>query len=176
METKNCMDCGEPKPLQNFESIGWRKGVHRRRAACRSCMKERRAKEVKCSQCGRPNDSDGKTCSHCRTRHKERALADRQAVFQHYGHQCSYCGLADEMFLTVDHVHNDGATHRREIGRQSGSRLCRWLKARRFPPGFQTLCFNCNCAKAIYGEEVVKEKWKLLRLPKSSSNGDSSPT
>jgi len=46
------------------------------------------------------------------------------------------------MFLTLDHINNDGTRHRREFG--TNQRVLRSLKARGYPSGFQVLCSNCN--------------------------------
>ena len=72
----------------------------------------------------------------------------REAVFAHYGKQCACCGETHWEFLTIDHVHGDGAAHRRQIGR---ARLYRWLRKNRFPEGFRTLCMNCNFAVGRVG-------------------------
>jgi hypothetical protein len=53
-------------------------------------------------------------------------------------------------FLQIDHVNNDGAEHRKQLGR-GGSRLYQWLRKHNFPTGFQVLCANCNRGKALLG-------------------------
>src|SRR6266487_243530 len=40
----------------------------------------------------------------------------REEVLQAYGHACVCCGETRGEFLAIDHVNNDGAVHRREIG------------------------------------------------------------
>jgi hypothetical protein len=67
----------------------------------------------------------------------------RVTVLDHYGGACACCGEATPEFLTVDHVNNDGAQHRRE----GATNIYRWLVRNDFPPGFQLLCWNCNAAK-----------------------------
>lgn len=69
----------------------------------------------------------------------------KEKVFDHYGWVCACCEEAEPLFLTIDHVNNDGAEHREKIG-GSGS-LYLWLIRNNFPEGFQTLCRNCNWAK-----------------------------
>jgi hypothetical protein len=64
---------------------------------------------------------------------------------------CQCCGEAHLEFLSLDHVNNDGNTHRREIG-AGGTALYRWAKKNSYPPSLQVLCSNCNWAKARYGE------------------------
>lgn len=81
-----------------------------------------------------------------RGRDKQRRL--RLEVLAAYGGSCACCGEATYEWLTIDHVAGNGADHRREIGR---SAIYRWLKKQGYPPGFQVLCWNCNCARGFYG-------------------------
>lgn len=69
---------------------------------------------------------------------------DKELVFNHYGNACACCGESEFAFLTIDHINDDGATHRKTFG---GS-IYRWLKLNNYPSNFQTLCFNCNFAKS----------------------------
>ena len=64
--------------------------------------------------------------------------------------KCKCCGETAYAFLTIDHINNDGAKHRKEIKRGGGVAFYYWLKLNNFPSGFQVLCFNCNHAKALY--------------------------
>ena len=73
----------------------------------------------------------------------------KKELMKHYGNKCACCGEIDPMFLAVDHIDNNGAQHRKEIG---GVRIYKWLIENNFPPGFQILCHNCNLAKEFYGE------------------------
>ena len=71
----------------------------------------------------------------------------RLRVLGYYGGgklACAQCGFDDERALSIDHINNNGAEHRREIGRVS---IYRWLKARNYPDGYQTLCMNCQFIK-----------------------------
>jgi len=73
----------------------------------------------------------------------------RAEVLAAYGGQCACCGENHVEFLNVDHVDGTGAAHRRTV---PGNRILQWLKLRGFPKdGFQLLCWNCNCAKGVYG-------------------------
>lgn len=96
----------------------------------------------------------------------------RLEVLSHYSGKenpdCACCQESDVRFLQIDHVNNDGAQHRREIGmpqsdsnqmkkegRKSsigGNGFVYWLKKNNFPEGFQVLCANCNYGKKNYGE------------------------
>lgn len=84
-------------------------------------------------------------------KHADKRKIARQKLFSevvmHYGGKCSCCGESNMKFLTIDHINNDGAEHKRKIGRG----VHRWLKKNNYPEGFQTLCWNCNCGRARNG-------------------------
>ena len=71
----------------------------------------------------------------------------RDAVFAHYGLRCECCGESEPAFLSIDHVNGGGRRHVLSIG----NTLYFWLVKNHFPPGFRTLCMNCNFAKRITG-------------------------
>ena len=78
-----------------------------------------------------------------RKRRLERAKAEGIA---HYGGKCTCCAESQKEFLTLEHV--KGRDER-------AKRLPRmeWLRAQRegFPDTYTVLCYNCNCAKGVYG-------------------------
>ena len=79
-----------------------------------------------------------------------------EVIMAYGGYKCSCCGETEPRFLSVDHVFNDGAKHRRELGykgngKGGSSRTLKWLKDHGFPSGFQVLCMNCNFGKARNG-------------------------
>jgi len=76
----------------------------------------------------------------------------KRQVIEAYGARCACCGLDDYPFLSIDHINNDGASHRRKLGLHAG-KIYPWLKKHGYPDGFQVLCFNCNLAKAHHGGE-----------------------
>lgn len=67
------------------------------------------------------------------------------------GFICACCGETHELFLSLDHVNNDGAQARQSLHPISGGALYAWLKHNNYPEGFQVLCMNCNCGKARNG-------------------------
>ena len=77
----------------------------------------------------------------------QRAIRARKwaKVYEVYGSSCRCCGETEPLFLTVDHINNDGAAHRRQMGHKN---MLLWLARNNYPPGFQTLCMNCNLGKA----------------------------
>lgn len=73
----------------------------------------------------------------------------RDDVFNAYGgYQCACCGESERMFLSIDHIYNDGKDMRRNgTHGRGGTTFYRWIRMHRFPPGFQVLCMNCNTGK-----------------------------
>lgn len=111
-----------------------------------------------------PAKSGIKSCQECcdkrkltRKTYKIRAFALRQdrksRVVEYYGGKCLCCGEAELPFLTIDHINEDGAEHRRQIfpnrtyKLSGGDHFYRWLEKNNYPAGFQTLCYNCNIGK-----------------------------
>lgn len=80
---------------------------------------------------------------------RELRKKQREKIIQYYGAKCKCCGEEKIEFLTIDHINNDGAKHRKEIG--GSSKILNWIIKNNFPKDFQILCFNCNLAKSIYG-------------------------
>lgn len=79
-----------------------------------------------------------------------RRLKLKDQVFDHYGRVCACCGETEESFLTIDHVNNDGAAHRKALGNRQGAgpRLYLDIIRRGFPADFEVACYNCNCGRA----------------------------
>lgn len=76
----------------------------------------------------------------------------RAQVLEAYGGRCMCCGEDTPEFLGIDHVNNDGESHRREL-KGYGRSIYQWLKREGYPQDgrFQLLCHNCNMAKGCYG-------------------------
>jgi hypothetical protein len=101
-------------------------------------------------------------CAPCASKQRrKRDAGTRQSVLVAYGGACVCCGCDIPEFLTIDHINGDGAKHREE---GPGNRIYRWLKKNGFPKNnFQLLCFNCNCAKGIYGTCPHQKKGRKSR-------------
>lgn len=157
-----CINCGKSPP-----PVG--------RRLCEACLaysadtRQARDDAGRCRKCGKPPLPNKRQCAACLDRallYRERL---RDEVFEAYGgYTCVCCGCTTKEFLQLDHVHNDGAEHRRTIGTVS---LHAWLKRNGFPPIIQVLCCNCNYAKANYGvcphqldKEVNHEPRKRRKL------------
>jgi hypothetical protein len=73
----------------------------------------------------------------------------KEKVFKYYGDKCICCEENNIEMLTIDHINNNGADHRKKTGCRTGSNFYAWLVKNNYPEGFQTLCFNCNISKYI---------------------------
>lgn len=76
--------------------------------------------------------------------------------------QCECCGEGHIEFLSIDHVHGDGASHRKKVGSKVYSDLYR----RRYPPGFRVLCMNCNTSHGFWGycpHKEAKTDWSQFK-------------
>lgn len=165
-----CTNCG-PLPDTEFHPSNKRKITR-----CRKCVNQKQSEyfdslreNQSCLDCHGP--TSGKTlCDACREkrrlyRHdpknrpsvlateKAKRLRLKLEVFNYYGGPiCKCCGETHMEFLSIDHVNNDGASHRRTLkGGGCGEKLYDWLKRNKYPPGYQVLCMNCNFAKGHFG-------------------------
>jgi len=108
---------------------------------CKYCESERHKKQYRANR------------DYFNNRSKERYQTKRNKVLQHYTKgemKCACCGESKVEFLSIDHIHENGAEHRRnDPSARHG--LYNWLITNEYPEGFQVLCMNCNMAKSIYG-------------------------
>jgi hypothetical protein len=145
---------------------------YRNHSRCLECLRpimtarmaERRKKHNAagvCRDCGRPRDTEHGHCLHCLTRHRRTTISFKQRnkikCFEAYGGcRCACCGEASNIdFLTIDHINDNGAEHRRMLSGtkdsrgQAGHVFYSYLKRNNYPPGYQVLCFNCQWGKRL---------------------------
>lgn len=82
-----------------------------------------------------------------RTRRAQAACKDE--VYRAYGgYRCACCGETEPMFLSIDHIDNNGAEERRSgLYAATSTSFYRWLRKSGFPSGYQVLCMNCQVGK-----------------------------
>lgn len=77
-------------------------------------------------------------------KHRERKIR----VLRAYGGQCTCCGEKNLGLLTLDHVNDNGAEHRKSLGFAKASvRIYAWAEANGFPDLLQVQCWNCNSGR-----------------------------
>jgi len=129
------------------------------KSLCQRCRKElceralRRShsnKQKNLCQCGRRASLGRSRCDRCIEATKKCYRRLKCEIYAAYGGSiCACCRETEPAFLTIDHINNDGAEHRRQVG--MGWYFLRWLKTNNYPPGFQILCHNCQWGKRTYG-------------------------
>jgi hypothetical protein len=119
--------------------------------------------------CGNQLSPGSTRCSACLERVKATATRRKQKkkfmVMKYYGDcRCYCCGESRMPFLTIDHIHNDGARHRREIdangSKATGDKFYTWLIINGYPYGFRVLCWNCNSGRHCNGGTCPHEEYR----------------
>lgn len=134
----HCTSCRE----RNTQTAKQRRAEHRRNGQCTNCSAR----------------ASGVYCATCRTAYTQSGKAARQRlrrdVLIAYGDRCACCGESNSVFLTIDHVNGtEVARSKMKKPRATvGISLCRELRRRGYPKGFQILCWNCNWAKEQLGQ------------------------
>ncbi len=150
-----CQKCGDDKHENEFQL---RTDTGKRRNVCRLC-RTKRDSTARRQHYQRDPQKHAEVKKHCRESAAERGKRLRLAAISHYSQgtmRCACCGEPELAFLTLDHINNDGAEHRRQLfGKKSRSYSTRALYSvlakQGYPVGLQVLCWNCNCAKDILG-------------------------
>ena len=83
----------------------------------------------------------------CNHRYRKRVRPElKKLVYDHYGNKCACCDEKQILFLSVDHVNNDGYKKRLK-----GYDFYRSIIRDGYPDTYQLLCRNCNWGKQING-------------------------
>jgi hypothetical protein len=163
LEKGLCVNCGEYPHRKNYHTCEACGRASRSRAKeriltlkksglCVSCGRRKAYKaSVRCKSCYR------RYLGHSRRRHEDERLGKSswyhkvraEAIARYGGQKCACCGEQNSGFLTIDHINSDGNVHRKSVG--AGTEFVSWLARNGFPPGFQVLCYNCNCGRARNG-------------------------
>jgi hypothetical protein len=140
MATKTCLQCGK-----QFETTTPQKFCCSAKCAKSKWAKEKGPKYFRDLYKSDPDYFKAQTKAH------NKRIKDK--CFEAYGgYVCACCGVTGELFCNLDHINNDGASHRKEMNLTDGSTSTyRWAIKNGFPPIFQVLCWNCNCAKNLNG-------------------------
>jgi hypothetical protein len=157
---RQCKICGVEKQLENFPvHAGYR--AHKCVECYRKLSRERTAANYEKHR--------DKRLETMRTRYSNH----KQKVLSYYGDRCLCCGESEPLFLTIDHIENDGAAHRKRAGFTSHHNIYGWLVRNKFPSGFQVLCMNCNQGKHRNGgvcPHVKKVQRSSLRGVEASAS------
>ena len=151
INNKLCVRCGIDVSCQKYK-------------ICQDCRRKelaiKRQKYIDlglCKTCGinEIRAEDKTICQRCFDRLKKNRKIRRHKlkieIFEHYGNKCNCCGESIVEFLTIDHVNNDGAEHKRMLNTKDSDRVYKDIQRQGYPDDYQILCYNCNYAKGIHG-------------------------
>ena len=133
----------------------------------RNAYKRNRRKdpEFRKKECGFVKAWRRRNRKHCSAWHKAWRQRIKDEVYEAYGGyrcQCPGCSVTEPLFLTLDHVNNDGTKAVKQHGNERGIKMWVWIKKHNFPKGmFQVMCFNCNCGRARNGGHCPHLKKKF---------------
>lgn len=176
--TRICKTCGTEQPIDKFNFSSRLFGY--RRHECLTCetarmrtwhsdnivsanAKMKAAYEIRKNS---PKAQSEEKRLYANNAAKKTRIKHKDLAFRHYGgYICACCGETEPLFLTLDHVNNDGYVRNKYGGEaRSGARLYHWLHAHSYPEGFQVLCMNCNLGKARNGGICPHNKVQRLSL------------
>lgn len=152
-----CLDCNQSAALGDTRCVAC---GSKRRKSLRERWAAQTAKGL-CTRCDEPFVPGLKYCvahaEHARKLTNAKNKRYRDEIIAAYGGKCSCPGCPETRpeFLTIDHIADDGAKHRRSLfGRNNcgSAKMYAWLKKQGFPKdNYQLLCHNCNWVKHRFG-------------------------
>jgi hypothetical protein len=80
-------------------------------------------------------------------------------VLEAYGSKCECCSETEELFLTVEHLNNDGAEHRRKF-KGDWVTMMLDIRSQGYPDTYTIRCYNCNSGRQRNGGVCPhKQQW-----------------
>ena len=121
---------------------------------CRSCGIEKRITQFRRKHRRKDPVTDQRhvVCARCQEKaHPSSLDRIRKRIFDVLGRSCACCGETTPEFLTLDHIGNTGAEHRRSVGRSTRAIYAAAERSGLPRDQFRILCFNCNCSIGAKG-------------------------
>lgn len=114
---------------------------------CRDCRIDRPTSDYYANRQGKKSYlfPNCKFCYNDQTVEKRAII--KEEGFRALGSVCKCCGEPERVFLTLDHINGRSPGDKR-----TGNNA--WVRAKQegWPQDkYQLLCYNCNCAKGVYG-------------------------
>lgn len=148
-ECQNCAAKRKKRQWSEYNSETYTRNKHKLKEKVENLKSQGICIRCKWKKC---EEADKTTCNNCLAKQRELYEKRKDLIFNHYGgYKCACCGESNKKFLTLDHINNDGAAHRKLIKHNDGRAMFIWIMKNGFPPIFQILCYNCNCGKNVNG-------------------------
>jgi hypothetical protein len=140
---KYCIKCSTELTAKNWASYGKKRSAY----ICILCIKQQH------------HDYHKDNAEQQNKIQNNRRLYHKMSVLEYYGNKCANCGEATYETLTIDHIHNNGAAHRKEMTRDIFNLIYNEIVNKE---DFQILCYNCNCTKTI----EYKDRYHIINKNK----------
>lgn len=144
VESTKCHDCG----ILLNEDNQFNFYIFSKVSLCKNCVINRSCKR---------NTAQDKVIKYSsllqrRIMSKKQTLNRRLDLINGYGALCSCCGETNPLFLTIDHILNNGAEEKKLFDNNMYA-FYNNLKQDNYPKdNYRLLCYNCNCSRGAYGQ------------------------
>jgi hypothetical protein len=160
-----CTICGVKHSRKRPTGLeAWYKHPKNGKIICDSCYGKIPRKRL-CVICGRTestrwhSNEKGAICHKCAM-----VFYRRKVKLQVFTHYCKGkpvcciddCNINDMDMLSLDHVNDNGSSHRKEVGAKTGTFMYEWAIKNNYPKIFQVMCWNHNIKKQL---NKVKRKF-----------------
>lgn len=135
-----CRNCNEAKQRKNPIQLLKEQSPVGEKKVCTSCKRD-----LDLSSFYKRDEKTRKNaCSFCM---RQESFSLIKKCYDFLGGLCRCCGESDPYKLNIDHINNDGNTHRKNGGR-TGIFICKKILCGELDTSnFQILCANCNYSK-----------------------------
>jgi hypothetical protein len=131
---KTCIKCEVIKDLDEYPLDGSKSDGHK--GTCKECWRAHQRAYVAL-----------KGSQYRYDKMRKWRLKLKQRAVNALGGKCVCCGETELLFLTLDHVNEDGGTHRKSDDRARSTKLWQQMLSGECNYEMQVLCANCHLAK-----------------------------
>ena len=167
---KKCSQCKEIKSASEFLVDGSGYGYLGLKAECRKCSAARTRRYRRTPERLAVQNIQAKA---------RREIFKDKCFVAYGGYKCACCGETEPLFLSLDHINNDGAEWRREAvwgtpPRRATGRIDGWWRTSSQTVSFRYSVANCNHGKRM-NDGICPHVLQVRRNDQSKDVGLSSP-
>lgn len=142
LSSSSCLIC-DSDLLDNMFNIHIKSGT----AICKFCIIDKSPHR----KTAKDKNIKYRSLSQRRQDQKTHLFKIKMTIINGYGNKCVCCGESNPLFLTIDHINNDGFKDRKSEG-YNQDKFYNSIIADNFPTQYQLLCYNCNLCRGFYGQ------------------------